>query len=96
MAEPHSGHTLPPSLPGGPSDRPDSGRPTSGLSSLLQEAAHCQALSSLVFLAPSLAHLPISMQVSCAKPALDYFLYFFLHNDLTSDILLLTIVRFLS
>ena len=102
MAELHSGHTLPPSLPGGPSDRPDSGRPTSGLSSLLQGAAHCQALSSLGFLAPSLPHLPISMQVSqafpcllrcpCAKPALDYFLFFFLHNDLTSDILLLTMV----
>ena len=102
MAEPHSGPTLPPSLPGGPSDRPDTGRPTSGLSSLLQGAAHCQALSSLIFLAPSLPHLPISMQVSqtfpcvlrCpyAKPALDYFLLFFLHNDLTSDILLLTMV----
>ena len=39
MAQPHSGHTLPPSLPGGPSDRPDTGRPTSGLSSLLQGAA---------------------------------------------------------
>ena len=58
MAESHSGHTLPPSLPGGPSDRPESGRPTSGLSSLLQGAAHCQALSSLGFLALSLPHLP--------------------------------------
>ena len=102
MAESHSGHTLPPSLPGGPSDRPDTGRPTSGLSSLLQGATHCQALSSLGFLALSLPHLPISMQVSqtfpcflqwpCAKPTLDYFLFFFLHNDLTSDILLLTMV----
>ena len=58
MAESHSGHTLPPSLPGGPSDRPDSGRLTSGLSSLLQGATHCQALSSLGFLALSLPHLP--------------------------------------
>lgn len=58
MAESHSGQTLPPSLPGGPSDRPDTGRPTSGLSSLLQGAAHCQALSSLGFLALSLPHLP--------------------------------------
>ena len=68
MAESQSGQTLPPSLPGGPSDRPDTGRPTSGLSSLLQGAAHCQALSSLGFLALSLPHLPISMQVSQTFP----------------------------
>ena len=98
MAQPHSGHTLPPSFPGGPSDRPDSGRPTSGLSSLLQGATHCQALSSLGFLALSLPHLPsvcTSLRLSPAfsgDPVLNlhltisFFLFFFpfflFYNDL--------------
>ena len=95
MAESHSSQTLPPSLPGGPSDRPDTGRPTSGLSSLLQGATHCQALSSLGFLALSLPYLPsvcTSLRLSPAfsgDPVLNlhltisFFLFFFLfYNDL--------------